>query len=273
MTIPLMNWATAIALLVSAGLTHAGQGVDESSPLRQTLPTPAVMHARAPAAATSVSSAIRDVREGDALFFRISATEPTRLSIEGGRISALNFVQEDLDVTQDTALGQAYLKPRNADKAITLYVTTDNNVTATLTLQPTPGPASSIRLRDLLQAQAQAQAPSPRQAVPAVAAEYTKAVEALMTVAAKDLDVSGVDVTQLEQDVRLWRGVRFTLRRRHEAHNMTVETYVLTNQTTAPLRMVEQEFFTKSVAAVAIDHHEVLPGASTVVYVARWVRE
>lgn len=233
-------------------------------------PTPAMLAGTKPAA--SPTKDVKDVSEGDNLFYRISETEPTRLSIEGGRIAALNYIQQDLDVSQDNALGQAYLRPRTLDKVITLYVTTNTNTTVTLTLQPTPGPATSIRLRDVKLSTPERRGDT-RQTVPNVASDYARAVESLITVAAKDIDVSGVDVIQLNQPVLLWEGVDFVLRRKHSAHNMAVETYTLKNISSQPLRVVEQEFYAPSVAAVAVELHEIAPNETTLVFVARWLKD
>ena len=61
---------------------------------------------------TSFATQIRDVSGNDELLLEISQTELTRISVENDKISSLQFSNNILDVTTDTKLGEAYIKPR-----------------------------------------------------------------------------------------------------------------------------------------------------------------
>ena len=96
---------------------------------------------------TSFATQIRDVSGNDELLLEISQTELTRISVENDKISSLQFSNNILDVTTDTKLGEAYIKPRT-ENSVNLFVTTKKGFVYKLLLNPVNIPSAQIILKN-----------------------------------------------------------------------------------------------------------------------------
>jgi len=95
----------------------------------------------------SFATQIRDVSGNDELLLEISQTELTRISVENDKISSLQFSNGILDVTTDTKLGEAYIKPRT-DNSVNLFVSTKKGFVYKLLLNPVNIPSTQIILKN-----------------------------------------------------------------------------------------------------------------------------
>jgi len=96
---------------------------------------------------TANATQTREVTGNDELLLEISQTELTRISVENDKISSLQFANGILDVTTDTKLGEAYIKPRT-ENPINLFVTTKKGFVYKLLLNPINIPSEQIILRN-----------------------------------------------------------------------------------------------------------------------------
>ena len=95
----------------------------------------------------SFATQIRDVSGNDELLLEISQTELTRISVENDKISSLQFSNNILDVTTDTKLGEAYIKPRT-ENSVNLFVSTKKGFVYKLLLNPINIPSTQIILKN-----------------------------------------------------------------------------------------------------------------------------
>ncbi len=203
----------------------------------------------------------------------ISSTALTRISIEGGRIVNVRFLDGELDLQKDEISGQVYVKPMTKKAKITLFVTGDSNKTYLLGLKPTGKQADSIVIQERsaqtnqLRQVEQMQARIP-QSVSTREDSYTRSIKAfLIAIANNNTSGFGVQVTPSYAEVPLWKEVLFIRKNRYSAADLYGESYTLTNVTRQPLVLSEQEFFKARVLAVAIRKLVLNPGEQTEVYV------
>ena len=88
---------------------------------------------------------------------------------------------------------------------------------------------------------------------------------------ASDRVGADVRVEEVNRPVQLWSESRFTLLRLYEARSLIGEKYLLTNVSSEPMVLAEQEFDREQgdVLGIAIESHNLRPGESTNVFVVR----
>lgn len=98
---------------------------------------------------TNISQAkqTRQVQTNDELLLEISKADITRLSVQNDKIQSLQFTNGILDVTIDTKLGEAYIKPKT-NSMINLFVTTQKGFVYKLLLTPKSIPSEQIILQN-----------------------------------------------------------------------------------------------------------------------------
>jgi conjugal transfer pilus assembly protein TraK len=98
-----------------------------------------------------------------------------------------------------------------------------------------------------------------------------RALKQMLTAMASDRVGVDVRVEEVNRPVQLWAESRFTLLRVYEGRDLIGEKYLLTNISTEPMVLAEQEFDREQgdVIGVSIESHNLRPGESTNVFVLR----
>ena len=232
----------------------------------------------------------------------MSMREPTRIRIEGAPITdvfgnihtnqcaaapaapAAGIVAPAVNPGGEIVLecdrdkGEIYIRPVGPStdertKPVNLFISSAQ-ATYTLVLRRSDTPADTIVIRD----------PTLRQGPPATSssqgllgpsAHHVRAMKAMLVAMASGRVPSDMRVDEVNQPVQLWTGSRFLLLRRHEGRGLVGETYLLQNIGPAAMVLAEQEFDRPDsgdgaqVVGVSVEHHNLLPGQSTQVFVIR----
>lgn len=167
----------------------------------------------------------------------------------------------------DRDKGEIYIRPvGESSKPINLFVSSAS-ATYILLLHRSDTPADTIVIRDTSQPErrsAAAAGPSPN---------HVRTMKALLVAMATGEAPPDVRVEDSRHDVQLWKEAHLTLTRRYSGRGLIGEKYLLQNISSAPMVLAEQEFDrdtpNSEVEGVAIEHHNLLPGQSTNVYVIR----
>ena len=204
-----------------------------------------------------------DVRDGETLLAKISRKEVTRIAVEHDRIRKVTGNAGELVLEKDDESGQIFIRPANPEstKPINLFVTTGSDTIALL-LQPVDTPSDTILLRP----KAQRQDKSP---VRLTAATHVRRLKNLLLVMATDARPDGVEIESLTELRNLWPGTRLVLTRRWRAPEAIGERYTLTNTGPMTLAIEAPRLFKTGVMAVSVEHPQLLPGASTSLFLVR----
>jgi len=237
----------------------------------------------------------KEVRDGVAVEAIIAAGEPTRIRVEGAKITDVvgNIYsstcapkgdqataavpatpaanpQGEFVLGCDLEKGEVFIspvkQPANQDgpaKPINVFISTEK-ATYTLLLRRADVPADTIVLVDKgLRANT-----APKAAKSSQHVRTLKEMLLVMTGARSADDVT-TDVVNREQ--LLWQEVRFVLVRQFRGRGMIGEEYRLTNTSAETIVLAEQEFDRPGAAvlSVSIDNLNLRPNESTAVFVVR----
>jgi conjugal transfer pilus assembly protein TraK len=91
------------------------------------------------------------VKDNQTVFVEISTTEPSRIFVQGDRITKTRGVDGLYDVKSDDTGGEIYIQPNPAfqNKAFNLFITTEQGHHYTLFMKPLGIPAQTIKLKPL----------------------------------------------------------------------------------------------------------------------------
>ncbi len=199
----------------------------------------------------------------------ISASETNRLAIEGRRIAnVVPSVKGVLAGQKDEGLGAYYFTLANAEPnqgSVTLFVSDDKGVTYKLILVPRPMAGEEIIIRP----PGEKTPPSSRAAADGRAASYQRRIKDLMLMMADEEIRNGVEPVAVNREVPLWKEGRLVLLAQYQAGDMVGEKYRLSNVSPSGMLLVEQELYRRGVRAVAVEHHTLMQGDSTQIYVVR----
>lgn len=246
-----------------------------------------------------------DASDGVAVQAVMSLKEPTRIRIEGapivnafGNIYANNCSSPipgagpaaatspmpsstataapinsggELVLECDAEKGEIYVRPVGAAaKPVNLFISS-RDATYTLLLRRSDTPADTIVIRDRTPRRTAPVDPAPPGTAPARAPQHVRALKSMLSAMASDRLPSDIRVEDTHQPIALWAETSFALTRLFEGRGLIGERYRLTNLGAEDMVLAEQEFDREGAAvlAVAIEHHNLRPGTSTVVYVIR----
>ena len=195
--------------------------------------------------------------------------------------------QGELVLECDRDKGEIYVRPvhTTATKPINLFISSAQ-ATYTLLLRPADLPADTILIRDrslrppTIQGRGGPEGPAP---------SHLRSMKALLVAMAGERVPQDIRVEEIHRPVQLWAEARMLLLRRFEGRDLIGEHYLLHNISAQPMVLAEQEFDRPDdplgparrsdrggpgsargrVVAVSIEQHNLLPGASTAVYVIR----
>lgn len=203
---------------------------------------------------------------------QISRHSLSRVSIDGGRIANVKWIDEELEIEKDAEAGQIYVRALTG-KPASLFVTSDEGKTYLLVLAPTAKQSDSIVINYRSQQESltrQASGTSRVQALSTNSGSYVRAIKQLMVGMINGHAGSlGTQMSNQYETIPLWNEVLFVKKSQYLAADMVGESYTLTNVSSSVLTIREQEFFKKGVLAVTVIKQSLQPGESTDVYVAK----
>jgi conjugal transfer pilus assembly protein TraK len=247
----------------------------------------------APAAALQVVEA----RDGVSVEAVLSVKEPTRIRIEDAAITDVfgNIYSSncggltapagappaapavnpggEIVLECDRDKGEIYVRPvGNGTKPVNLFVASAH-ATYTLLLRRSDTPADTIVIRDRtarLARSADAGSAAPSGPLGRTT-NHVRSLKAMLVAMASDRVPPDIRVEEMNRAVQLWTEARFSLMRLYEGRGLIGEKYLLTNVSSQPMVLAEQEFDREdgNVVGVSIEHHNLRPGESTSVYVIR----
>ncbi|MGA7950936.1 MAG: type-F conjugative transfer system secretin TraK [Thiobacillaceae bacterium] len=204
---------------------------------------------------------IVDVADGVTAYAKIAADELTRLSIAEGRIASWYVPKGKLVIEKDAKGGQLYVRPLDRSAVVSMFITSGNGATYALTMQPLAMPSESVVLRE----------GGPRKSLAAIdrAGSLVTSIKDLMLTMASDRIPLDTAVHESGQEFRLWQGSRLTLVRSWLGQTLMGERFDLTNTSSTPMHLLEQEFFKPGVLAISVETLNLAPGDTTRVFVVR----
>lgn len=199
----------------------------------------------------------------------ISANEQNRLAVEGRRIANVVPSQKGvLSYQKDEALGAFYFtlssdSPNHG--TVTLFVSDDKGITYKLILVPRPIAGEEVILRPPTEKATL----SNRAASDGRTVSYQRRIKDLMLVMADDELKDSVETVAMNKDVPLWKEGRLVLMTKYMDGEMVGEKYRLTNVSPSEMLLVEQEMYRRGVRAIAVEHHTLMQGDGTDIYIVR----
>lgn len=249
------------------------------------------------ASGVCLAAQVRPAKDGTTIEAVIAKDAPTRIRIEGDRIvDVVGNVQSssgcdaraadaagqstavplqapqsnprgDVVLSCDMEKGEVYVSPVGAgDKAISLFISS-SRATYTLRLRRADIEADTIVIDDRAVRSAQtARSPSPQRS-----SSHVRSLKTFLAAMTSEQPSKDFRVEEVEQPITLWKETDFKLMKRVEGRGLFGEVYALTNVSSAPMVLAEQEFDREEggVVAVAIERHNLKPGDMTSVYVIR----
>jgi conjugal transfer pilus assembly protein TraK len=228
----------------------------------------AIIFAALSAASTASAQTVLDITDAKPRHAPIAKANPTRISIENGRITQVVFDETELRVSEDKVNGQVFVVPVSADRSspISMFVLTEG-ATHTLILEPRDLPVATVTIREAARpgqdGRAVAKTPIER------AGALDLGVKRLISVMARGESSPEFKAVDLREPRALWAEASLLLVRRFEGRQLVGEHYVLRNVSGSVMRLAEQELFIPGVIGVSIELHQLAPGASTNVFVVR----
>lgn len=199
----------------------------------------------------------------------ISVNETNRLAIEGRRITTVvPSVKDVLSGMKDEALGAYYFTLASESPnqgTVTVFVSDDKGVTYKLILVPRPVAGEEIIIRP----PTEKAAPSARTAADGRTVSYQRRIKDLMLVMADDELKDTLETIPVNKEVPLWKEGRLILVAKYLDGDVVGEKYHLTNISPSEMLLVEQELYRRGVLAVSVEHHTLMQGDSTDIFIVR----
>ena len=235
----------------------------------------------------------KQVRDGVSVEAIVSRSEPTRVRVEGAKITNVvgNIYSSTCAPKEDAAAavpapapavnpqgefvlscdldkGEVFIspvvRPGQDDKPINVFVST-GKATYTLYLRRADVPADTIVLVDKSAGGAGA---GPKVGK---SSQHVRGLKEMLLVMAGERSADDISAEAVNRENALWKEVRLQQVREYRGRGLVGEEYRLTNVSDQALVLAEQEFDRPGgdVLAVAIDHLNLQPSESTTVYVIR----
>lgn len=207
--------------------------------------------------------------EYQAQFANISKNSLSSISIDGGRIASLKYLDGDLEVDQDAQTGQVFVRALN-NKTSSVFIISENGQTYLLQLTPKAqqGDSIIIDVRTKLNAEI-TNAPRPPKTITTNSNEYERAVKQLISSILSGKGPEYADQFGVYEVVPLWENSLFVKTFNYVAADMLAEQYQLTNKSAEPMNIREQEFYRKGVLAVSVRKQVLQPGEMTDVVIIK----
>ena len=194
---------------------------------------------------------------------KISSTELTRITVDGGRVKKAWAMNSAWDTKADKDTGELFIKPKEgSDKPVSFFVQDSSGGTYTLIATPLDIPSETIVLKsaDVKKSEMGDKSDQP----------YVAQIKALV----RDMSLGNKDdsmVEEIGQVVSLWEETELWLVRRYTNANLVGEEYSIANKTKKSMTFTDQEFgsFGENVRGVAIEKLTLRPNEITRVFIVR----
>lgn len=205
----------------------------------------------------------------------VSATQPSRIAVDGAKILSAVYDETELSLTPDKDNGQVFVRPL-AQRPVSLFLVT-NAGTYSLVLEPKDLVGQNI----LLKADARRQNAMPPRSEDGWASMWRSAerrggreaaIKRVVLALAQREDKGDVSVRTVAEAVPLWRETEFIRIAVAEGAGLRGELFRLRNISRQPLHLSEGELYKPGVVAVAIDKHALQPDDSTDVWIVMEAR-
>lgn len=200
----------------------------------------------------------------------ISAKEQNRLAVQGRQITTVVPSSKGaITYQKDEAQGALYFAlsgntPEGA--TVTLFVGDDKGQTYKIILVPKSIPGEEVILKPPPERENYAAAST---TLTGKAALYQRSAKD-MTLWMADASLNGrVEKVMVNKEIPLWKEGRLIYVSRMAQANLVGETYRLTNISSTPMALVEQELYRRGVRTVAIEFHTLAPGEGTDIFIVR----
>ena len=148
---------------------------------------------------------------------------------------------------------------------VTVFVSDEKGVTYKLILVPRPVAGEEIIIRP----PSEKATPSSRAAADGRTVSYQRRIKDLMLVMADDELKDSVETIPVNKEVPLWKEGRLILVAKYMDGEVVGEKYRLTNVSPSEMLLVEQELYRRGVRAIAVEHHTLMQGDGTDIYIVR----
>ncbi len=194
---------------------------------------------------------------------KVSLTELTRITVDGGRVQKAWAMNSAWDTKADKDSGELFIKPKDGSTTpFSFFIQDSSGGTYTLIATPLDIPSETIIIKSnaIKKAQVDNRIDQP----------YVEQIKAII----KDMSNGNKDESMVEdvgQIVSLWAETELWLVRRYTNSNLTGEEYSIRNKTQKSMTFSEQEFgsFGENVRAVAIEKLTISPNEITRVFIVR----
>lgn len=228
-----------------------------------------------------------DVRDGDTAEVPVSIKDPTRLTLQGAKVT--NVFGDVFDATNNPTgrvrvvpdnTGEAYIQPVKIDgqyRPVKIDVRTERG-TFGLLLQPASIPGDTIVMVNKGKAQPSSRSVQATSASPEIkrgtppefaSPNFLRAIKGWMLAMATNTAPEQVEVRPINQEVALWKESHFTLDDSWIGKNWVGDRFSLRNKSDKAMVLDEREFYRPGVLAVTIEHHQLEPGSTSAVWVLR----
>lgn len=224
------------------------------------------------------------LKPGSTVTVEVSAKEPNRVAIDGGRVHQFFGGEGRFAVETDAANGQIFVRLIGASREIdlpggasikqthkdpaSLFVVDEKGRTYTLVLNPADKPAENILITPVLPDESLKVKPQPRQEWRTMA--WTERVSDVVMAMARNNHDAGYDARVLNQPMDLLPGVDETLVARYESDDVIGEELRIHNPSEEEVRLLEALFQgAPGTVAIAIEDHILRPGAGTRVFIVK----
>jgi type-F conjugative transfer system secretin TraK len=205
---------------------------------------------------------------------KISATDPTRIRVAGGRIVRILGGEGKITGVPDEAAGDAYITPTldYQNRPFSLFVKDEKGRVSRLLLTPVDGPAEEVVIvHNRFDGEVNINSSAAGDFDEAVRWETLDAYEATLVnlishLATRRLPDGYAQVTP-NRVIPLWKEAQTTLLVRYHGARLIGEIYEIVNRDEKTMRLTEQEFLRPSVRAVSLDALVIGPGEKTYLYI------
>lgn len=173
---------------------------------------------------------------------------------------------------KDEALGAYYFtlaSESHNQGTVTVFVSDEKGVTYKLILVPRPVAGEEIIIRP----PSEKATPSSRAVADGRTVSYQRRIKDLMLVMADDELKDSVETIAMNKEVPLWKEGRLILVAKYMGGEVVGEKYRLTNVSPSEMLLVEQELYRRGVRAIAVEHHTLMQGDGTDIYIVRERKE
>ena len=201
----------------------------------------------------------------------VSGKDWNRISIEGGYIKEVHVSKQEASAQKDEVNGVVFIKPL-VKKPVSIFVTSENKRNYVLVLKSADILAEKVIIREGIVKDQQMYETAlaiktQRESIARNSEAYMTAVKRFIYGLASNELGDEISCSVSGEEVPLWKEAILIRKSRCSTPNLNGQIFVLHNISSTPMVVEEQEFYKKSVIAVAIRKQLLSPNEETEIYV------